>query len=80
MRGRGVFEIRHILGRGAVQSVERHVQRMPGTGKLQARVFQRMHIGGDGHFVVKRPAPFALVAQEVVDHALHICRNVQNAP
>src|ERR1035441_5361971 len=63
---------RHSLsGRGAVQSVERHVQRVPGTGKLQSGVVQRMHVGGDGYFVVEPPAPFALAAQKVVDHALY---------
>ncbi len=43
---------------------------MPGAGKLQSRVFQRMHVGGDGYFVVEAPAPFALAIQKVVDHAL----------
>ena len=69
--GRGVFEIRHVHGCRAVQGVERHVQRMPGPGELQAGIRQWVGVLRDGHFVIEPPAPLALAPEEVVDQPLH---------
>src|SRR5262249_10156349 len=47
-----------------------HIQRMPRAGQLQAGVLDRVRVGWNRHFVIEPPAPFALVAKKVVDHAL----------
>ena len=71
VRGRRVFKVRHVHGRGAVERVESHIQRMPWASELKPRILQRMRVFGDRHFVIEPPAPFGFTAEEVVDHALH---------
>ncbi len=43
---------------------------MPRAREFQAGVRQRMGVLRDGHLVVEAPAPLAVLAEEVVDHAL----------
>ena len=70
MGRRGIFEVRHVHGRGAVQRVERHVQRMPRPGQLETGISGRVRVLRNGHFVVQPPTEDAVPAEEVVDQAL----------
>ncbi len=71
MGGRGVLEVRHVHRRRAVQRVERHVERMPRAGQLEAGILQGMRVRRNRHFVVEPPAPLAVAAVEVVRRALN---------
>src|SRR2546422_417085 len=66
----GVFEVRHIHGRGAIQRVEGHVQRMPRPGEFQAGIRQRASVLRDGRLVIEPPAPLAVPAENVINQPL----------
>jgi hypothetical protein len=71
VRRRSVLEVRHVKGRGAVESVERHVERMPRAGQLQSGDPRRVDVFGDGRVVVEPPAPLRVSSEEIVDESLH---------
>ena len=70
VRRRRVLEVRHVHRRRAVERVERHVERVPRPGELEAGVPRRVDVLRDRHLVVEPPAPLAVAAEEVVDEPL----------
>ena len=70
MRRRRVFEVRHVHRRRAVQRVERHIERMPRPGELEAGFLDGCASAGNRHLVVEPPAPPAVAAERRCRSAL----------